>query len=210
MSTNTLSPRDIRMENRSKKRNSTDALWAFSGGSSSRDLDDEAPARSIPRVSSEVALAAEENASQPTKTGPALEEDDFLCDSDVAAEAKEDNLLATVSSDEEEDLVGEHGDLFSTPPPPNREAGEVDIDDKKTTTLKENHERIAREVVMPASITTARQKQVWFLALSWEHCNTKNPSNKKLKIVDQMELAIWHKARELLRKKKAANLWHPI
>ena len=106
MSTNTLSPRDIRMENRNSRRDSTESLWAYP--SDSKDLNEAAATRNLPSALPQVAEAAEQTATGSAKAGPNLDVDDFLnINSEEAKEAKEGiepHEADTFSSDEEEDL----------------------------------------------------------------------------------------------------------
>ena len=86
--------------------------------------------------------------------------------------------------------------LKSTPPPQTEPAEEKDP--KRVA-----HEKLAKEVTMPADIKTARHKEIWHLALSWEFSNIRTPeTNKKLKLADSREIAVWHEARKFLKRKR--------
>ena len=161
------------MENRKSRRASTDSVSAFSGSPEAQDLNRDAAARNLPSALAEVAAAATKNANKAAKTGPGIDDEDlFLYSSREAEEAKEGNEAAVLSSSEEE----EEADVLATPPPQTEPAEEKDP--KRVA-----HEKLAEEVTMPADIKTARHKEIWHLALSWEFSNIRTPeTNKKLSV----------------------------
>ena len=133
-----VSPRDIRMENRNNKRDSTGELWTFSGARDSKDLNEDATARNLPGALREVADAAVEYAATASaKTGPNIGFDDLLDSSEEAKEAKEGNEphdADTVSS-EEEDPEDPQEETVIDPPGGDcdRSLGDSTADNRKCT-----------------------------------------------------------------------------
>ncbi len=76
--------------------------------------------------------------------------------------------------------------------------------EKERLELKQKHEAAAALVVTPADLVTARHKEVWFLALCWEHAKRRALNLAPLNIKTPIEHQIWNRARDALKKKKEA------
>ena len=175
--------------------------------------------RNVPIALPEVASAAKSKAAS-TRRPEQLTQDDLLggnWGSDDHLEWWEEGREeGQHSSDDDDDDDEDDVDVQSGQQPKDSQArketeeeAEEEVADVEESAQKAaqkvNHEEAVKKCELPATVKTPRHREVWYLALDFKNANIKNPAkNKSIKFTKADELAVWNKAREALRKAKAA------